>query len=321
MTSCTVSDFLDRIIAAAKSEQGIDALDLPEQIIDTIKIHSDKWGTASLLNYKAADYMRAVQQDVINAWNEATGEHVTPSRLDDYPFLIVEFTISDGCIQFDGKLCKQFRKIMSMIPPESRKSCIIAICLAVAAFPVSSCISKIVDSGILAPKEVQIIKAQAEAKKSAGVIINNIGNGSVTYTGRDWTPQEIKSEKKSIASIEPVVPVMLDGSYTIDACKMDGDKIHLVAADGKSFMADTSTLTDAPRTKLGNLIGQSFNQRKNLTLELQINAKSRAGTTSDHVVVGIGPSRAPAGVEFSAKLDAPQKPSKGMQQASLLDFQ
>ena len=257
-----ISGFVDILENNTNHQNVLSILESSEGIIDYIKIKTDNWGSSTALNVHAAQYMQAVQKDVLAAWNTATGQNVTIAQLDKYPFLVVSFDVQDGCLDIRQtiKLAGLFVKDLS---PKQKMMLYALLFGGVLAVCSSYTVGKLADSGFFDSDDVKKVKVMAQQKESAKVIINNIGNGTVFYEGKDWTADDLRNDKKKIENVSATENVALDGTYIIDVCKLEGG-IHIIGQNGKHFNTDLESLEEEKRQILLARIGAALYQKKKL---------------------------------------------------------
>ena len=308
-----ISDFIE--ILEKNSDIGIEleTLPLPESLVDRVKINTDTWGSSSALNVHAAQYMQAVQKDVLLAWNTATGQHVTLSNLDYYPFLIVEFEVHDGCIDFK-QIIKLSAAIMKDLSPKQKMCVYTMLFCGVLAVSTAYTVGKLADSGFFDSDEIKKIKIISQQKESTKVLINNLGNGTVTYQGSDWNTETLKNDRKSVALVSVTENVAIDGIYYVDICKLEGG-LHLIAKDGRQFNADYDALTEDNKKILTNRLAVAMLEKKKLEQTFRIDAKLKDGTIIKAHIIDIDNPPRP----HASKLVLKQTQQNALKQGSLLE--
>ena len=279
----TFAEFIGFLEQNAGAENVLAVSSLQDTLVDHIEIKADTWGSPSALNVHAAQYMQAVQKDVILAWNSATGQNVTLSNIDSYPFLIVEFEITDGCISVKQTL-KLVGAIMEKLSPTQKMIVFGMVFCGALAFCGAYAVGKLADTGFFDSDEIQKIKALAQQKESARVIINNLGGGTVVYGGREWDAEDLKKDRKSIDSVAVTEVQVLDGTYTIDTCKLEGG-LHLASQEGKQFNADFDSLEEGKRKQLSERIGEAILGKRKLDQQFRIDATVKGGVIDRKSVV------------------------------------
>jgi hypothetical protein len=311
MERTNISDFIALLEANTEPQKVLDILDLCPCFVDRVKIKTDNWGSSSALNFHAAQYMQAVQKDVLAAWNMATGQNVTMSQLDKFPFLIVNFDVQDGClniqqaIKLAGLLVKDLSPKQKMLLYAMLFGGVLAVCTAYS-------VGKLADSGFFDSEDVKKVKVMAQQKESAKVIINNLGNGTVFYQGQDWSAEALRSDKKKIENVSATENVALDGTYTIDTCKLEGG-IHIIGQNSKQFNADVESLDEEKRQILSARLGEALIQKKKLDQLFRVDAQVKDGNIIKAHIIDIDqPPRQHATAE------PPTRPI--MTQGNLLSF-
>ncbi len=278
-----IVDFIELLEKNSYTANAIESLPFPESFVDRVKIRTDSWGSSSALNIHVAQYMQAVQKDVLLAWNEATGQHVTFSTLHNYPFLLVEFEIHDGCL--DLKQCiKLVSILMKDFSPRQKLYFYTILFCGVLAISTAYIVGKLADSGFFDSDEIKKIKILSQQKESTRVLINNLGNGTVNYQGKEWDSEAIKRDRKSVELVSVTENIALDGKYIIDACKLEGC-IHLISKDGKQFNADYDALDETKRKMLTSRLAEAMLKKRKLEQQFRIDAKLKDGVISKaHII-------------------------------------
>lgn len=313
-TIMEISDFIALLNEDSDDFRIIEILDSSENFIDVVKINTDNWGTSSALNIHIAQYIQAVQKDIISAWNTATGQHVTLSTLDKYPFLIVEFEVKDGCLNI-----KHIVRLVDILMKDLSAAQKIWICTmlfcGVLAVSTSYTVGKLADSGYFDSDEVKKIKILSQQKESTKVLINNLGNGTVNYQGQNWDSETLKEDRKSVASVPITENISLDGTYTIDTCKLEGD-FHLTS-NGKNFYADYDALDESKKKILAGRVAEALLQKRKLDQQLRIDAKLRNGSIIKAHIIDI--DQPPRPYALDAKSSKDNLPQQSLRQGSLLE--
>lgn len=312
----TYADFLNRLQRYAAEEEPLGTLLPREPLVDRIKIKADNWGSSSALNVHAAQYMLAVQKDVLSAWNAATGQNVIISNIDGYPFLSVEFEITDGCLDIK-QIIKLAGNVMEGLSPKQKMFAFgMLFCVGLATCAAYA-VGKLADSGVFDSEEIQKIKAVSKQKESPKVLINNLGGGTVIYEGREWNADDLKKDRNNIDAVEVTESIALDGTYIIDTCKLEGS-IHLVSKEGKQFTADFDSLDEDKRKLLAYRVSEALLEKRKLEQQLRIDAKIKGSNISNaHIIDLDAPPREHA---KHAEKQKSNSQDHAMQQGSLLDY-
>lgn len=106
MKICTRQDLVAAAIGIAEGRLTPKGLEFSRYISDTIKIVSDDWDDAKNIDYKTAELILSVQKDIIGIYNFIFDEHITIKDIDKYEYLIVKFSIEDGCLKIISKIAK-----------------------------------------------------------------------------------------------------------------------------------------------------------------------------------------------------------------------
>lgn len=312
----TITYFLEMLEPdEANVDTLLTALALSEGLVDHVKINTNNWGSSSALNIHAAQYMQAVQKDVLTAWNEVTGQHVTLSNLDDYPFLLIEFEVQDGCIDIK-QVIKLTGILMKDLSPTQKMFLYVMIFCAVLAISSAYTVGKLADSGYFDSDEIKKIKILSQQKESTKVLINNLGNGTINYHGRTWDPETIKKDRKSVDLVSITENIALDGIYTIDTCKLEGG-IHLISKNGKQFYADYDALNENKRKILTDRVANSLLQKRKLEQQFRIDAKIKDGSIIKAHIIDIDQDPRPHTFKSASKNNNIHR--QKLRQGSLLD--
>ncbi len=309
----TISNFIEILENNSAIGNELETLSFPDMLVDRIKINTDTWGKASALNIHAAQYMQAVQKDVIFAWNAATGQHVTLSTLDNYPFLIVEFKVHDGCLTFE-QIMKFSTFLMKDFTPKQKMCVYTMIFCGVLAVSTAYTVGKLADSGFFESDEIKKIKIISQQKESTKVLINNLGNGTINYQGHEWDAENLKKDRKSVDLVSVTENVAIDGIYSIDTCKLEGG-IHLISKDGKQFNADYDALDEDKRKILANRITNAMLEKRKLEQQFRIDAKLKDGNIIKAHIIDIDQPPRPHASKHVLK----QNEQHIMKQGSLLE--
>ena len=311
----TISEFIEILENNSAMGNDLETLSFPETFVDRIKINADNWGSSEALNVRIAQYMQAVQKDIITAWNTATGQNVTLAQLDDYPFLIVEFEVQNGCLKIKQAI-KLAGIIVKDLSPRQKMALYTMLFVSVLAVCTSLTVWKLADSGCFDSDEVKKLKILAQQKESAKVIINNLGGGTVHYQGTDWSAADLKNDKKKIESVSATENVALDGTYIIDTCKLEGG-IHIQGENGRQFNADVDFLDEEKRRTLSSRLGTALIQKKKLEQLFRIDAQIKDGTIIKAHIIDIDQPARPHTISLNIARTTADTPA--MKQGSLLE--
>lgn len=311
----TISDFIELLESDSNAERIVEKLCLSKTFVDIVKINTNNWGRASALNIHAAQYIQAVQKDVISAWNEATGQHITLSALDDHPFLIVEFEVKDGCLTIK-QLIKLADTIMEGLSAKQRMCVYTMFFCGVLAVGTAYVVGKLADSGFFDSDEIKKIKLITQQKESTKVLINNLGNGTINYQGKEWDSESLRNDRKSVGLVSITENVSLDGIYIIDTCKLEGS-VHLISKNGKQFYSNYDALDKSKIKILAERIATAFLEKRKIEQQLRIDAKLKNGSIIEAYIIDIDQPPRPHALNPEFKKDTTQKHT--LRQGSLFD--
>ena len=309
------TDFIELFDKGAIPKDLLKTFESFDGIVDRIKIKTDNWGSSAALNVRIAQYMQAVQKDIITAWNTATGQNVTLTQLNDHPFLIVEFEVQNGCLKIKQAI-KLADIIVKDLSPRQKMALYTMLFVSVLAVCTSFTVWKLADSGSFDSDEVRKFKILAQQKESAKVIINNLGGGTVHYQGKDWTAADLRSDRKKIESVSATENVALDGTYIIDTCKLEGG-IHIQGENGRQFNADVDFLDEEKRRTLSSRLGTALIQKKKLEQLFRIDAQIKDGAIIKAHIIDIDQPARPHTISLDMARTNTDIPA--MKQGSLLE--
>lgn len=301
----TRNDMIEAASLIILNQIHVSDIEFADYITDTIKIYSDEWNDASLFDYKTAQYIIAVQSDIIGAYNKVFGSNVTLSKLDTYNFLTVKFKIEEGCIQF---ICKISRKLFEKILGEkiehydnltknmtpAQKIATLLIIFGMIAVPAGVAVYQIgknkelVDALVTSTAEINNIVA--ENQKTPKIVVSNIGSGTVSFNeGPPSNAEDIMESLLKKKKIEKVIlPVYIDDDFIVIRYDFDEQKVFLAhALAAYPFWASTEWLPQDRRIKLKEIASSAIDNKTAISCFINVTCKIDDGQIKDAIVDGI----------------------------------
>ncbi|MDY0258630.1 MAG: hypothetical protein RBR41_03060 [Desulfovibrio sp.] len=302
-----ISTRQDMVFAASAIISGNispDDLEFSDYITDSIKIFSDNFENANILDYRTAQIINAVQKDIIGIYNIIFCTDVTLKNLDKHEFLIVKFSIEDGCIKFISRIAK---KLFDLVFEDSgnplgneelfrdmtakQKIATVLLLLALAGVwklpDVIRAIRENPEISVLIDGNSKITEGLSKNQETSLVIINNLGDGHVEYNGvpsgkDDYKDNLFKSEKKDI------VPVQLDDDFFILQYDFKNQKIFLFQTGQEPFWASTAWLGQEARDRLREITSSAIANQTVARQFVNMACKIKDNKIVGAVVEGVG---------------------------------
>lgn len=327
----TRQDLVDAALAIANNILAPSDLEFSEYITDTIKIVSDEWDDAKNIDYKTSGLIFSVQKDVIGMYNFLYNTNITIKELDKYEFLIVKFSIEEGCIKFISRLAKSiiqeitdelkcFTGMFDGMTPRQR----IALALLLVAFAGSwkapdiirairenPSISHIFDSND------DIVEAVAKNQKTSITIINNLGNGYVVYNGIESKKEDYENGLVKVDSSD-IIPVQINDEFFILKYDFNGQKACL-SHNGDEFWASTEWLNQEGRDRLIEINAVAITQKRATRQRINMSCKIRNGKICKAIIENIGLPPRQGSIDVATALGSAKVMSDKLEQGSLLD--
>ena len=324
------------LVAAAKSiaDGTLEPKDIEfsEYITDTIKIVSEGWDDAKNIDYKSSELILAVQKDVIGVYNFIYNKDISIKELDDYKFLVVKFSIEDGCIKFISRITrdiilpilddiKSITGIFEGMSPNKKIAFALILLAVVGTLKAPDIIRAIRENPVMFNDFISnesIAEALAKNQKTQAVIINNIGDGHVIYNGVEFTKEDyenslIKNEAPDIA------PVLVDDEFLILKYDFKGQKAYL-AWRGMEFWASTEWLRQEGRERLTESTSAAIAQQTVAKERITMSCKIYNGKIGQALIEGIGLPARQGTIDLAVALNRTKKAKNDKhEQASLLD--
>lgn len=322
----TSSDLKNALFALASGSIAFDQIEFADFIEDSIKIDTNEWGCAGSINYRVAEYLLALQKDIIKLYNFAYNESLTIKDLKNYQFLIVNLTIEDGCVKLISKISKYLFDFMKDMNPSQKVITVVGMTIAVACMSAPFIIRELRKSNILPSETIDKIDTEsAKISTAPKVLINNTGNGVVIYSNNDSMDYDElkriyhrgKQEKNDIP------PVDIDDKYAIVRYDFDAQKAFLVHSTGESFWASTNLLNTEKREKLKKLTTDAIDRGTTMTAELHVTATIHNKKIENATILGINVSPREGSLSLRHALygdNEPQQKENIIEQGNLLSY-
>ncbi|EMG36589.1 hypothetical protein PCS_02601 [Desulfocurvibacter africanus PCS] len=285
-------DLLNAALALADGTISPSDINFAEYITDVIKIDSDYWGTAKVIDHKTAQLILAIQKDVLGLYNDIYSTSIGLKDLDAHPFLVVKFSIEDGCIQIFSSISKQFFNFCDGMTPRQR---LIALLAAAAIVASVSCavLAYFADKNrdilekVGALEETQ--KIASRHQETQRVVINNIGDGTVVIGGgTHLTGKELKEMFNPAKPKKDNPPIDIDDHFIVLKYDFDGQKIFLAHRSGTAFWASTEWLSGEQREQLKAISAKAIDQSAAITAQLNVTGHIKEARVERAVVLGVG---------------------------------
>lgn len=244
-----------------------------EHITDTIKIISDEWNDAKNIDYKTSQLILSVQKDVIGIYNYIFKTNISLKNISQYNFLIVKFTVTDGCLEYKSKLkIKEIIDSLSALAKDVKQmpmKNLIALGFILFAVAGAWKAPEIIHEIKRNPNTAEILKSNndiiAKNQHTSTTIINNLGNGSVIYNGKETTADEYKENMIQKEKID-IAPVLIEDRFHILQYDFKNQKAQLFQPGVEPFWASTKWLPQDAREELQTLTSNAI---ENGTIAIQ----------------------------------------------------
>lgn len=323
----TSADLKNALFALASNSITVDQIEFSDFIEDSIKINTDEWGCSNAINYKVAEYLLALQKDIIKLYNFIYKKSYTIKDLDNNKFLIVNLTIEDGCIKLIAKISKNLFDFLKDMNPSQKTIAIssIAIAITVSCASAPFIIKELRESKDL-PYEIKG-KIDTESRRlstAPKILINNTGNGTVIYSNNDsMDHEELKNMYPKIKQVkDDAPPVDIDDRYIVVRYDFNEQKAYLSHPIGESFWASTHLLNAEKREKLKKLTTDAIDKRTTITANLHVTATIHNKKIENASILGIDIPPRESSVSLKSALydNVNSQKEKIMEQGNLLSY-
>ena len=328
------SDLLHAAELVLSGDLEVSQIRFADYITETIKIEAESWGNASTFNYKAAELALAIQNDTLGLYNALFNTNITLKNICDREFLLVRFSIEDGCIKLTSLFEKVFfkklldfglgglRDITKDMTPKQKIGTLLIILAIVGVAATPSILSYIKSNrelDALVNTNEKLLEVIAENQRTPNVVISNIGSGTVFFD--DGIPYDAASIKgaliKKPKQKDHIPAIHVDDEFIIVKYDFDQEQAYLSHPSGHSFWVSTKWLTVDRREKLKGMTASAIDNRTAVMSKLNLTCKIASGKKKDAILEGIAmPDREGSATLLDALGAKPGKYS-GREQATL----
>lgn len=311
-------DFLEAATLVAQNKLDIDAIVFPDKIVETIKIQVNGWNNAIELDYRIASLMIALQKDIIGIYNHTCNKKITLNNIDNAQFIQLKFVIKESSIELDkilnGEYLKQMLTVVRTMTRKEKFTIAVLAFLGLGVYRSPDIIAAINSNKELAEAaekpEVKIVVA--ENQRGPGVLLNNIGSGTVIINGVPVSADGLKRSMGEKPEKQDPAPIEVSDSFTIHTYDFIKQEVKLVHPCAKFFWASAEWLSKDKRDKLKALASKGVdNQNEFVTLS----AKFVDGEVVKAIILGVGEGGTSTGCRMGDALatsqeDAPAQPQQ-----------
>lgn len=276
----TRHDLLKAASLIASGKLDADSIMFADFITDSIKIDSKEWSDAKLLDIKIAQLMLSIQKDTIGIYNSSLDENVTIKKLADYPFLMLKFTIQEGCIDFtkilNGEAFKQFLGNYDKMNSKNKLITGLILCCMIGVYRSPEIISAIKESPEMARvmETSEVKQIIAENQRTEEVLVEYIGEGKVSLnSGQAINQEELRQTLIKMERVPDPVPVLVDDEFKINKYDFDKQQAYITHETGIHFWASTEWLPSEKRVLLRDLTAGAIEDKSTAKAFLNLSIK------------------------------------------------
>lgn len=336
MKVSTRQDMIAAAIALTSGNIAPEDLEFSEYITDSIKIYSDNFTDAKILDYKTSDIILAVQKDVIGIYNTIFKTDITLKNIDKYEYLIVKFSIEDGCVKFISRIKKKIFDALfddagnfigneelfrDMTPKQKIATMLLLLALAgvwkmpdiIRAIKENPTINQLIEGN------TKITEGLHKNQRTSIVIINNLGDGHVEYNGvtsgkEDYEENLIKPDKQ-----EDLAPVLIDDDFFILQYDFKNQKIYLFQTGQEPFWASTEWLAQDGRDKLKEVTSAAIASQTVARQFMNMACKIKNHKIQSATIEGVGQPTRPSAKKLVVSIQKKQLPKQSQEQRNLFE--
>ncbi len=332
MKVSTRQDMVAAALAIANSTLLPADIEFSEYITDTVKVVSDGWDGAQNIDYKTSELILSVQKDILGIYNSIFNTDISLKNLDKNEFLIVKFSIENGCIKYISKIGKKIlESIFDEIPDivgifdgmTAKQKIVMALLLVafagawkspdiIRAIRENPSISAIFDSND------KVIDAVSKNQRTPVTIINNLGDGYVIYDGNKSYKDEYENGLVKPAKLD-IIPVLIDDEFLILQYDFKNQKVQLFKHGEDPFWASTEWLGQDERERLKESTSAAITQQTVTRQFINMACKMKNGKVYSATVEGIGHPSRPGATNFATAIRERKSKDSRLEQGSLLN--
>ncbi len=312
-------DFFEAAILIIRNELNAKEIHISESFNFVIKIDDPLWSDSSIFDYKKANVIVKLQEDLLGVYNKISGEKVSIDDLKNRQELVINVSVKDGCIEYISKFFPQAMEWAKGMEPDQQFLSFLIACGVVATGLVSWAAVKI-SSNV---KDIKLKRLENEErsrflesqdKAVAALAANNSTPKyivkNISAAGRVSICNEEMVEWKDIPDIEEnyinaearEITMHIDGEYPIKKYDFDTQDVQIALGKRTVWLA-TKHLLDFEREKIRKIADKSISLCVPIRERLQVTATKSEDNKIFGIIVGIGDPR-PTSVSYTEFLSA-----------------